>query len=439
MQALKAKQADISHWSDLWFKHKKTGYVAVTDFKKQYFYGANDINRLIEDTKGKKGQYISLNAFNVDWENKIFSRESKNVKQIRNIAIDIDQYNLGLTIDDVMDELNYMILSKRLPEPNLVLTSRGVQIFYTIAGGASPKMSWLSKLITDQFIEKTHHIGADGNASDISRVMRVPNSVNERNNSIVEPSIWYDKAYTLQELQTYCRPLEKFETRSQIQNNILHLPRNKKLLLYYRVNNARLADLERLVTLRKGDFTHKRNEFLYTYSYHKALTVNTQKGLLAMVGDVFRDVYSTVDKPFTKREFETTVKSAYKDAREFFNHFKANGYNVIYKPNDGIKKPRKTENIIKALEITEDEQRNLKTLVNPTIKREYEAERKRAERRKQGMKPMSVYNAKRKADKEDKLHRLKQLLKDNPKMTKTKIAKHLEINKSHLYRLLKEL
>src|SRR5699024_10519700 len=120
-----------------------TGYVAVTDFKMQHFYGANDIERLIGATAGKKEQYISINAFDVDWKNGIYSREVEYLKQIRNIAIDIDQYNLGLTIDETLDEIHSLVVTNRIPEPNLVLTSRGVQLFYSIDRGASPKMAWL--------------------------------------------------------------------------------------------------------------------------------------------------------------------------------------------------------------------------------------------------------------------------------------------------------
>src|SRR5690606_13760152 len=143
MQAVHSKQQTkrLKEWYDLWFdEHKKDGYVAVTDFKRQYFYGSNDIERLIDATFGKKGQFISINAFDVDWENKVFSRETARLKQIRNIAIDLDQYKLGLTVDEVIDELKALILDDEIPEPNLVLISRGIQLFYTIDKGASPSL-----------------------------------------------------------------------------------------------------------------------------------------------------------------------------------------------------------------------------------------------------------------------------------------------------------
>src|SRR5690606_21526101 len=197
----------INSWTDLWFNdYKKAGYVAITDFNKQLFFGTNDISKVIRLTEGKTQQYISINAFDVDFNNKKFSRETTQLKQIRNIAIDLDQYKLGLEIPETLEELQNLVRKQVIPAPNLVLISRGIQLFYTINKGASPDLSWLAGYITEQFIAKLQHLGADSQAKDMSRVMRVPNSVNERNNAIVKPYIWNNVGYELNELQAYCRP-----------------------------------------------------------------------------------------------------------------------------------------------------------------------------------------------------------------------------------------
>lgn len=244
---------------------KKAGYVSITDFKKQLFYGSNDILKIITATAGKKTQFISINAFDVDWKNRIYSRKSDRLKQIRNIAVDIDQYKLGLTINQALDEIQALIIADIIPEPNLILTSRGIQLFYSISHGASPDMAWLASYITKQLISKLQHIGADHSAKDISRVMRVPNSINERNNAIVKPEIWNEKAYELDELRSFCKPLEDFETRQRKQQKTRYLPINEKIAQIYRTNYARLKDFDRLIELRKGDFTGMRNVFLYMF------------------------------------------------------------------------------------------------------------------------------------------------------------------------------
>lgn len=446
MQAVNSKQQTkrLKEWYDLWFdEHKRAGYVAVTDFKKQYFYGSNDIERLIDATNGKERQFISINAFEVDWENKVFSRETARLKQIRNIAIDLDQYKLGLTVDEVIDELKALILDDEIPEPNLVLISRGIQLFYTIDKGASPSLAWLAGYITEQFISKLQHVGADSNAKDMSRVMRVPNSINERNNSVVKPYIWNDEAYTLQKLQAYCRPLDKFSSREETKKKIARLPSNLALEQYYKTNYARRNDLLKLFELRNGDFTGCRDFFIYILSYHQSLILNSEEDVFHAVKNDIKGIYTRDPKAkkdkVTDSWIRKTVKSAYKDAEGFFNHFKANGYRVVYQTADGVIKPYKTDNIIKLLNITEEEQRAMSTLRSERIAKEQHAEYMRNKRRSEGVRPMQEYQKARKDAKQAKIDELRQLLKDNPGMTKTELAKALNIGRTHLYNLLKEL
>lgn len=438
LQQITQQTQQLNHWTDLWFdEHKRAGYVAVTNnFKKHYFYGSNDADRIIKATAGRKDQYISLNAFDVNWKEKEFSRKTINLKQIRNIAIDIDQYNLGLSIDDVIDELHALQLENKIPEPNLVLTSRGVQIFYSIDRGASPDMAWLVDYITDQFISKLQHLGADGNAKDMSRVMRVPNSINSRNNTLVKPEIWNDRAYTLQDLQSYCKPLDRFRRNKKTRNNVVRFPTSKGLIQHYKTNFARTADFDRLIELRNGDFTGMRNVFLYIYSYHQALKHDTQQDLIAYMEGIFKNVYSRTDKPLSKNEFKTTVRSAYKDAEAFFKHYQANGYQVIFKQSDGIIKPYKTSNLIKKLNITEDEQYHMKSVRSADVERRQRADYMRRQRRAAGMKTRSEYEQDRKEKKRELMFNVKKLKEQG--LTHKEVAEKLGISRSRVSQLLKE-
>src|SRR5699024_1699119 len=303
--------------------------------------------------------------------------------------------------------------------------------------GASPDISWLVGYITEQLISKLEHIGADGNAKDLSRVMRVPNSVNERNNSTVKPEIWNDAAYTLQELQTYCRPLEQFGSRKKKRNNIVQLPINKRLALFYKTNYARLTDLRRLIELRSGNFTDMRNTFLYMYSFHQSLVLNTQKDVISSVKNTFKQVYSTKDKPMSNNEFERTVKSAYKDAQKFFKHFVDNGYRVVCKANDGIKKPYKTSNVIKKLNITEAEQMQMNTLSNADIARKQHAEYMRSKRRNEGIGSMEEYNKQRKQRKQT-IQQIAIELRNKGK-TQREIAELTGVSQGYISRILKNI
>src|SRR5699024_1658893 len=137
---------------------------------------------------------------------------------------------------------------------------------------------------------------------------------------------------------------------------------------------------------------------------------------------------STKDKPMSKREFERTVRSAYDDAQAFFEHFKANGYQIIYKANDGIKKPYKTSNVIEMLGIAEREQLEMNTLHSPEIKRQKDSKRLERNRRQQGMRTVDEYNSGRKQKQESKLDEFQQLLEDNPTAALKELAEYLKVS-----------
>ncbi|MGG3232393.1 AsnC family protein [Priestia flexa] len=427
------EQEKLIDWTSCWFgANKKTGYVSVTDFRFQKSYGSKDIDSLIRDTLGIEKRFISLNGFTFG------ERQASELRQIRNIGIDLDQYKQGMSIEDGLDEIQALILDKIIPEPNLILTSRGIQLFYTIYGGASPNMAWLTSYITEQYISKLRHLGADSNAKDISRVMRVPNSINERNGELVKPEIWNPYSYTLQELQSYCKPLDRFNYKGKKRAEIKRIV-PPTLSFFYKTNNARLVDLDKLIHLRNGNLSHKRNTFLYIYAYHQSLICNSLSDTEGFMLNVLERIHSEVDKPISKAEFRRTVKSAYEDAKEFFKHYQDNGYKVIARQNDGIKKPYKTTNLIEILEITTEEQRLLKRIVGEQVSKEHDATRKRKERRAAGVKSHHEHLKQRKTEQAQKVEKLRKIKSKRPGATNVELAKELNVSTKTIQRLSKLL
>lgn len=434
----------INYWTDLWFdEYKKSGYIAVTSNLKKYsFYGSNQIESLINYNENQLSRYISVNAFDVDWEDIHHSRSTFHLKQIRNIAIDIDQYTKGQTINQTLDEIQSLILDKILPEPNLVLISHGIQLVYSIHQGASPEMGWLVGYITEQFIEKLLYLGADTQAKDLARLIRFPKSINQKNGEFVRTEIWYDEPYTLRELQAYCRPLTKYRSPRKKQGRILG-NFDERLTAFYKINYYRLEDLRKLAIIRNGNFTYCRNTYIYILAYHQSLMVNSQSTVFEIIWNDVKGIYTedkskSVEK-LTKSWVKKTVKSAYNDARDFFESFVANGYRIVFKTKDGIIKPYKTENLIKKLHITTEEQRKLRTLINCDIARERDTERKRLERRKKGMKSMEEYNKLRQINKDNMKNKIEGLLKENPNITNKEIAGKLGVSTKTVQRYKKEI
>lgn len=417
---------------------KKAGFIAVTNLKKQWFYNSNEKDKLKADTAGRHDLYASINAFGYN-SNRVLTRQSKQLKQIRNVAIDIDQYNLGLEIDETLDIIQSLIVSNMIPEPNLILTSRGIQLFYTIDKGAAPEMAWLAGYITEQLVSKLEHVGADYNATDVSRVMRVPNTINSRNGATVKAAIWNDEAYSLQELQQYCKPLTKKEYKTGAKATVVELP-TANVAQFHRTNWARQRDLKRLLELRNGDMTGCRNTFVYILAFQQTLIFqdDSYNSVIKSVKEATKSMYTT-DKGAEDSEnwLENTVKSAYDGALGFLNHLKVNNYKIVYKRNDGIVKTMNTKKIINKLNISEAEQYEMGSLRNAEVKRRQDKDRKTADRRSKGMKSMADYNDKRRADKLARMQRIADLQAEG--MKQKDIAEALNISLITVKRLIKEL
>lgn len=437
----KESKSYLEDWKDLYFQ-TKTGYINVTNLSDGYgaWYGLNDVEKLVSDTEGKPKQYMSINAFGLDTTKRQLRRTKRTLKQIRNIAIDIDQYNKNMSIEEALDIITTLVLDDVIPEPNFIYTSRGIQIFYNINDGASPGIEWLTHYITCEFIERLQDIGADIKASDSTRLMRVPYSINEKNGSVVSPEMWNNERYSLDVLRKYTdldtyQPPRKNNQRS-VENKVLNLKTIKfRNTLFYSSNHARIQDLERLYKLRKGLFTNLRNQFVYIYSYHYSLIFNNQHNVLKQIEKLTEDIKSEDKSSFTSKEIKNTVKSAYEDARKFLEQYKKDEYKIVYRANDGIIKPMKTSTVIKKLNITEDEQQNLHNLYSSKFRKIKEVERVSKYKGYKGT--MAEYNQSRKDKKLEDIEKVRTL--KNEGKTQKEIAKKLEKSISTVKRLYKDL
>lgn len=434
---IKQQVDTLAHWTDIFFQ-SSTGYINVAPLQGfGKWYGTNDISSIINDTKGKSDRYLSINSFGRDTNIGRPRRTKENLKQLRTIAIDIDQYTKGMSIEQVEDVLHALVLDNKIPEPNLVLKSRGVQIFYKIAGGASPSMQWLTHFITCAFIEYLADVGADTKASDTTRLMRVPDSINSRNNALVQWEIWNNTAYPLDELRKYT-DVDKYrptKTKEQKRAQVITIEQIKaSSTLFYRVNHARIRDLEKLYDLRSGVFTHTRNEFVYILAYHYSMIFNTEHLVLKSVNDYGAYLSTDDGETFTEKEVKRTVKSAFKDARTFLEKYKADGYKITYSTNDGVIKPMKNETVIKKLNINEDEQRELNYLYGEQFKKEKAAEKKRKQRGSKG--DINEYNDRRKQDQLKQAERIQELKAEGK--THKEVAATLNISVSTVKRAIKK-
>lgn len=425
----------IEEWHECYLnEHKKLGYVATLKMPEghQRFWGLNDIdNLLVYSQKHQKSDvYLSLNGFVYG------DRSVSSMMQGRNIGIDVDPPKLGLAVKDAVEKLKQYVMQGRIPNPNLIIYSGGgIQPIYTIAGGASPKMGYLMHYITVQYISLLREIGSDPAASDLARMLRMPGTVNTKYGVEVKVEIWRQLEYSLQDLYEFCTPIEQAQKRGKRRKGSIAIFTGKKgVKTLYSLNAARVSDLQKLVEIRGGDLTGCRNTFIYIYSFTVCLFLKSRVDTADFIQPILEQIYSRTAKPMKKSEINATIKSACNDAIEFMEAFAANEFSMRGLPRTLIK-PMKNETVIDKLGITDDEIKQMRTIITG----EESYSRKVQKRRESGIRPMKEYNAERREQIEDKLWELKQAIERHPNANQREIAKYLGWGQATVNRHLKKL
>lgn len=429
--ALEKIDSYIEEWHGCYISEgKKTGYVVTLDLSnekhKQIWFGLNDTSHLLKASKmGLQDVYLSLNAFAHG------SRKSSDLKQIRNVGVDLDCYKIGLSKEYVIEQIQKYIYEGHIPCPNLVMQGRGVQLIYSIAGGAAPQMGYMSQYITNHFIKMLVPLGADGSCSDLSRVFRLPNSIHGKTGKRITTDIWSQKEYSLQELYEYVPPLEK-KRKTKKKATISTITTRKGVMNLFSLNTKRKTDLERIVHMRKG-VIENRNDLTYIYAFTTALIVKNQAATLEMT---FQLNDKLID-PQAKKEVERTAKNAYKDAITFFDKFAANDFKMVGLPRNLVK-PMKNATVIEKLNLTltDDELSQLDTLINPVEKQRRNTKKKREVR---GSVTREEYVAAEKEKTEGKLWQLKQVMKRYPAATHKELSEYLGVSTKTIQRLKRKL
>jgi hypothetical protein len=431
---LQIQERYIEEWHECYLSEtKKTGFVCTLQLanKKHRFYGLNDLEALLKEAKRRKiDVYLSLNAFEYG------SRTTKALKQIRNIGVDIDCYKVNVAVPKALEEIKQLITKGKIPNPNLVIFSgRGLQLVYSISGGAAPTMAFMTQYITTQYIAQLKHLGADTAATDVTRVFRLPYSINSRNGQQVTAEVWRTLEYSLEELYSYCTPLERRRKPPKRRKGTISILTPKRgLKTLYSLNTARKNDLELLVTLRNGNI-EKRNVLTYIYAYTVALILKNKQATT----DFALQLNDRFQEPQKVTEVKRTAGNAYDDAMKFFEEFQKREFRMWYSTRDGIKRPMKNETIIEELDITPEEMRQMSTLIDSAEKQSRNTEYQRKKRRAQGVIQREEYIKEQHNKTDNKLFKLQELLEQNPKATNKELAVSLGVSIRRVQQLKKEL
>ncbi|MDO4536475.1 MAG: DNA-binding response regulator, partial [Clostridium perfringens] len=313
--------------------------------------------QLVELKYDEDNLYITLNTFYKTY------RRLECLKELNALFIDLDTYKTGFTKEQILMNLCENYFGKNVPIPNLIIDSgRGLYLIWLIK--KVPSMALPLWKAAEEYLYKTlKEFGADRQALDATRILRVPGSINSKTHTEVKIIDNYDYLYELREIQNEYMPelSEKVSVRRGRPKKVKYIYRERSL--YY----ARLQDIIKLCKLRKYDLKGHRELILFLYRYYLCyFTEDVEKSL----NDTL-ELNSMFKQPLREKEVVSATKSA---ERVFKNQNKDYKY--------------KNETLINLLEISDEEQREMKTIISKEeYKRrnnEYNKEKYREKLKNQG-------------------------------------------------------
>ena len=278
--------------------------------------------------------YITLNTFYKP------CRRLECIKELNALFIDLDYYKTKFTKEQIIMNLEENYFNKTIPATNYILDSgRGLALIWLINKVPSKALP-LWKAIEEYLYNKLKEFGADRQALDATRILRVPGSINSKSKTVVSIIDEYDYIYDLREIQKEFLPeLKPKEKKKGRPKKINYVYRERSL--YY----ARIQDITKLCELREYDLRGHREIILFLYRYYLcSFTEDVQKAL----EDVL-ELNSMFIYPLKEKEVIRATRSAEKC---YLDNNKEYRY--------------KNDTLIELLEITEDEEIQMSTIISKT-------------------------------------------------------------------------
>ena len=276
--------------------------------------------------------YITLNTFYKP------CRRLECIKELNFVYIDLDYYKTKYTKEQVIMNLESNYFNKIIPATNYIIDSgRGLALLWNINKVPSQALP-LWKAIQEYLYHQLKEFGADRQALDATRILRVPGSINSKSKTVVSIIDEYDYIYDLREIQKeYLPELKPKEKKKGRPKKVNYVYRERSL--YY----ARIQDITKLCELREYDLRGHREIILFLYRYYLcSFTEDVQKAL----EDVL-ELNSMFIYPLKEKEVIRATRSAEKCYLDKNKEYKY-----------------KNETLIDLLEITEYEETQMSTIIS---------------------------------------------------------------------------
>lgn len=323
----------------------------------------------IDEYKDKRDIYYTPNTFNSP-----IKRQRNYLWQLHRFYIDIDHKKGTRAIEsfEVVGAIEQLVENKKIPEPTEYINSgRGIHVYWDIANCHIMLLDLWEKIENYLFnqvkgIEKDiENIEVDKRATDPTRLLRLPGTINSKDNSKCYSMLKReDNIYNIFDLKkAYIKPNKTYKKNK---SNIAYLP-TKNL---YTLNKSRLEDFKAIVSLRNGEVKGYRNTLIMLYSYHyRLINEITVEELI----DITKEFNKSFKEPYKIRELISVCRSVNRTVKHF-QEDESKGYKFTNKY------------IIESLDISEQEQKKLLTIISTDEKyRRKNLKRNAARRNEEGL------------------------------------------------------
>lgn len=331
------------------------------------------VKEVVEEFNGHKNVYMTPNTTYKP------QRAVNNIRQFRALYIDLD----GIEGDKhyVFYQIFELAELEVIPKPTMIVDSgKGLHTYWRIKNAPYGALHTWQEL-EDMLYHKLKEYGADIKATDGARVLRIPGTINSKNNEVCRV-LYQDNEleYSMYDLR---EQYLNYKHKKQIGNAIKE---NKKIITNsffnsYSLHITRAEDLEMLCKLRNYDVKGYRNMILHCYAYWIGIYERNSETLAQRV--------NILNNKFKEPAKDTEVNAILRCIPKAIDKFIAYEQGIRSGQDKRVTKGMrdkggywyKNETLIERLELTEEEQKHMKTIIGVRVKYDRNNEKRNNSRR----------------------------------------------------------
>ncbi len=386
------------------------------------------LREIVEELHNESDVFLAPNTMYLP------KRRVENIRQFRALFQDIDCNKLGFEKAETVYMIWMLYYDGKVPKPTMVTDSgQGVHLYWRIENAPYGALNTWQEL-QDYIYYQLKHLGADRKSTDGARVLRLPGTINSKNEAncevlYIDNELEYSM-YDLREQYLNYKP-KAYQLQVQETKKVDSRVISNRFFNSYSLHMERANDLQTLCKLRKYDMTGFRNMAIHCYAYWKGIYVRDSYEL----ENVVMELNSAFTEPLKDTEIKAILRSVPKAIDKFIAYEQGKRSGECKRVSKGMRDKEgywyKNDTLIERLEISRSEQKHMKTIIDTDEKYDRNNVKRRNSRRdKDGL-------TKREKQKLDREQEIKKLIKQDKNMSQ--IAKILGINRSTISRHYKHL